>query len=315
VLAYLTRRLAISLLALVALSLLAALLVRLVPGDPVTAMLGMQYTETQGARLREQLGLDRSWLSQYAHWMGRLLQGDLDRSLISDIPIHRELAAALPVTLQLLVMSMAFALLFGPPLGMLAAMHQKRWPDGAATLAGLIGLSLPGFWLAGMLILFFDVYLGWTQSSSPWVAPWEDPLGNLQRMILPAIALGLAVAAVLMRMTRTAMVETLGEDYMRTARAKGLGPWRVTVKHALRNAWIPILTITGIQAGYLLGGSVVIEEVFNLNGLGRLMLRAVSQRDYPVVQACIVIIGGGFLLINLLVDLLYALMDPRIRQG
>ncbi len=313
--AYLIKRIMISLLALFGLSLLAAMLVRLVPGDPVTTLLGMQYTEAQAQALRMRLGLDQSVLTQYMHWLLAMVQGDLGRSLISDAPVREELAAALPITLQLMAMAMLFALVTGLPLGIYAATHRRRLPDDLAVAIGLLGLSIPAFWLAGMMIFVFDVQLGWTQSTRPWTPPWVDLSVNLRRMILPTVALGLAVMAVIMRMSRTAMLETLGEDYVRTARAKGMAPWRVILSHALRNALIPIVTITGIQAGYLIGGSVIIEEVFNLNGIGRLMLRAVSQRDYPVIQACIVVIGGGFLLINLMVDLLYAWVDPRIRHG
>ena len=310
-LAYTLRRIAISLLVLLALSVLVFFIARLVPGDTVTAMLGLNYSEADAARLREQYGLDRPLPVQYAIWLGNVLRGDLGTS-ISGTPVTQEILAALPVTVELMIISLLIALIIGVPAGVFAAIGRNSAADYAATLGGLIGLSVPGFWLGAMLILVFALWLGWLPSGT-YVPITVDPAANLQHMILSGIALGLAVAAVVMRMTRTSMLTVLEQDYVRTARAKGLPPRRVFFKHALKNALVPVLTILGIQTGYLLGGSVVIEEVFSLSGVGRLVLRAIGDRDYPLLQGVILLIGTGFLAINLIVDLLYGLIDPRMR--
>ncbi len=312
-LAYLARRLLISLVVLLGLSVLAFALVRLVPGDTVTAMLGQRYTDADADALRHRLGLDQPLPAQYARWVGLALRGDFGQT-VAGRPVTAALAEALPVTIQLMGMALLLAVAVGVPLGVAAAARRNRPTDYLAALLGLVGLSVPGFWLGAMLILLFALQLGWLPSGA-FVSLDQGLTDNLRHMILPAIALGGAVAAVVMRMTRTAMVETLADDYVRTARAKGAGHARTLFLHALRNGLIPVITIVGLQAGYLFGGSVVIEEVFSLNGLGRLVLRAVTQRDYPLLQAAILLIGAAFIAFNLLVDLLYAAADPRIRVG
>ncbi len=310
-LGYLLRRLAVSLLVLLALSLLAFFLVRLVPGDTVTALLGTQYNVEDAAALRERYGLDKPLIVQYALWLGRMAQLDLGQS-VSGRSVAGELADALPVTAQLMIMSLGLAVLIGIPLGLAAAMRHNRPTDYLAGFFGLIGLSVPGFWLGTLLILLFALVLGWLPSGR-FVPLTEDPMANLRHMILPALALGAAVTAVIMRMTRMSMLDVTRQDYIRTARAKGAPPRRVVFGHVLRNGLIPVLTIVGIQAGYLLGGSVVIEEVFSLNGVGRLVLRAIRSRDYQLLQAAILLIGSAFIFINFAVDLTYALVDPRVR--
>ncbi len=312
-LAYLTRRIGISLVVLLGLSLLAFFMVRLVPGDTAAAMLGVQYSEDAAAAMRQRYGLDRPMVVQYGLWLGHVARFDFGRS-VTGRAVTAEIAAAFPVTLQLMAMSLTLAVLTGIPLGILAAVRRNRVFDHAAGLAGLLGLSVPGFWLGTLLIIVFALWLG-ALPSGGFVAFTDDPAANLRHMILPAIALGGAVAAVLMRMTRASMIEAISQDYVRTARAKGLSRVKVIGRHALRNALTPVLTIAGIQAGYLLGGSVVIEEVFAINGLGRLVLRAIGDRDYLLLQAVILLIGAAFLMINLLVDVLYACIDPRIRVG
>lgn len=310
-LTYTLRRIAISLLVLLGLSILVFFIARLVPGDTVTAMLGLNYTEADAQRLREQYGLDRPLPVQYLLWLSNIVRGDLGTS-ISGTPVASEIANALPVTLELMVIALLFALLLGIPAGVFAAVGRNSTADYLATFGGLVGLSIPGFWLGAMLILVFALWLGWLPSGT-FVPLTVDPVANLKHMILPGIALGLAVAAVVMRMTRTSMLTVLDQDYIRTAHAKGVARPRVFFKHALKNALVPVLTIMGIQAGYLLGGSVVIEEVFSLSGVGRLVLRAIGDRDYPLLQGVILLIGTGFLVINLVVDLLYGLIDPRMR--
>ena len=311
--AYLVRRIAISLLVLIGLSIGVFAMVRLVPGDTVTAMLGTNYNEADAAALREQLGLDQPVPVQYAIWVGNVLQGDFG-STINGQPVTGEIATALPVTVELMLISLGVAVMLGIPLGVLAAVKRNTSVDGAVGLVGLIGLSVPGFWLGTLLILLFALRAGWLPSGG-FVSMTRDPAANLSHIILPGIALGAAVAAVVLRMTRASMVEVVSQQYIRVARAKGVGRARVIFRHALRNGMIPVLTIIGIQAGYLLGGSVVIEEVFSLNGLGRLILRAIGDRDYALLQAAILLVGCSFLVINLLVDLIYAAVDPRVRMG
>jgi len=311
--AYLIRRIAISLVVLFGLSVGVFVMVRLVPGDTVTAMLGTNYNQADAQRLREQLGLDQPVPVQYAIWVGNVFTGDLGQTTAGQ-PVTTAIADALPVTLQLMIIALTFAVLVGIPLGVVAAVKRNSPIDAAAGFVGLIGLSVPGFWLGTLFILFFALKLGWLPSMG-FVSIAEDPIANLRHMLLPGLALGAAVAAVVLRMTRASMVEVVSQQYVAVARAKGVGKLRVIVQHALRNAMVPVLTIIGIQAGYLLGGSVVIEQVFSINGLGRLILRAIGDRDYALLQAAILLVGSSFLLINLLVDLVYAAVDPRVRVG
>ncbi len=311
--AYLLRRLGSSLVVLLGLSLLAFALVRLAPGDTVTAMLGVHHNPSDAEALRERYGLDKPLPVQYGIWLSRVARGDFGRS-ISGRAVVAELGDALPVTLELMLLSLGFAVAVGLPLGVLAALRRNRPADLVATFAGLVGISIPGFWLGTLLILLFALMLRWLPAGQ-FVDADVDLAANLRHMVLPGLALGTAVAAVIMRMTRASMLEVIRQDYVRTAQAKGLPRRSVVFKHALRNAVIPVLTVVGIQAGYLLGGSVVIEEVFSLNGVGRLALRAIGNRDYPLLQTVILMIGTAFVLINLTVDLVVAWVDPRIKRG
>jgi peptide/nickel transport system permease protein len=312
--AYLVRRLLVAVPVLFGISLLAFALVRLVPGDTVTVMLGMQYTEERAVAMRGSLGLDRPLPVQYALWLGRVARGDLGQSGFTGQPVVDALRDRLPVTLQLAGMAVLLAAVLALPLGMVAAAHRGRWPDHLAMTVGLAGLSVPNFWFGILLVLLFSRTLGWA-SSGGFIPFADDPAGNLRAMVLPAVALALAVAAVLVRMMRSSMLDVLGQDYIRMARAKGCGPWRVHAVHALRNALVPVLTVLGIQVGYLLGGSVVIESVFSLPGIGQLVLESIRSRDYVLLQGVILMVGAAFLAINLVVDLLYAWANPRIRYG
>lgn len=311
---YTLNRLLIALPVLVGISIIAFFIVRLVPGDTVTAMLGAQYSEEQAEALREKYGLDRPLITQYAFWIGNVARGDLGRSAFTGQSVTGAIRERLPVTAQLVGISITLALLVALPLGVMAAMQRGGAGDFSVTFLGLLGISVPGFWLGTLLILWFSLRLGWFPSGGYilWsVDPWE----NIRHMLLPGLALGGAVAAVIMRMTRSAMLDVLDEDYIKLARAKGL-PRRVwIIRHALRNALIPIVTITGIQAGYLLGGSVVIEQIFSLPGIGMLSLQAIQNRDYALLQGTVLFVGVCFVLINLFVDLLYAWLDPRIKYG
>lgn len=311
---YTFHRLLIALPVLLGISIISFFIVRLVPGDTVTAMLGAHYSEAQAETLRETYGLDRPLVTQYALWITNVLRGDFGRSAFTGQPVLAAIIERLPVTVQLVSFSLIFALVLALPMGILAAVRRGGPVDFTATTIGLLGISVPGFWLGTLLILGLSLGLGWFPSGGyiMWsVDPWE----NIRHMVLPGLALGGAVAAVIMRMTRSAMLDVLDEDYIRLARAKGL-PRRIWImKHALRNALIPVVTITGIQAGYLLGGSVVIEQIFSLPGIGMLSLQAINNRDYALLQGAVLFVGFCFVLINLLVDLLYAWLDPRIQYG
>jgi len=313
VLAYLLRRLLTSLIVLLLLSVGVFALVRLIPGDVATAMLGTAYTPEAAERIRQEQGLDRPLPVQYALWIGRVAQGDLGTTAGGQ-PVAERIGASLPVTLELMLIAMGVAVVVGIPLGVAAATKRGSWADAGAGFLGLIGLSVPGFWLGTLLILAFALGLRWLPSGG-FVSFKTDPLSNLAHMVMPGLALGAAVAAVVMRMTRDSMLDVLPQTYVKVAKAKGLANKSVMFRHALRNAMVPVLTILGIQAGYLLGGSVVIEEVFGLNGLGRLILRSVLDRDYQLLQGAVMLVGTTFVAINLAVDLLYAVVDPRVRVG
>jgi peptide/nickel transport system permease protein len=311
---YLLKRLLIAIPVLLGVSIIAFALVRAVPGDTVTAMLGANYSEAEAAALRERYGLDRPLIAQYALWLGRVLTGDFGTSAFTGRPVLDVILERLPVTLQLAAFAIAFAIVIGIPLGVVSALRQRNLAGYTASFAGLIGISVPGFWLGTILILAFSLGLGWLPSGG-FVGIDRSLVENLRHMILPALALGTAVAAVVMRMSRTAMLTVIHQDYIRTARAKGTPESRVLLRHALKNAMIPIITILGLQAGYLIGGSVVIEHVFSLPGVGRLALQAIGNRDYALLQGVVLFVAIAFVLINLAVDLLYAFFDPRIRLG
>lgn len=303
---YLLRRLLILLPVLLGISMLSFSLVHLVPGDPVTTLFGTQYTEARAEALREEYGLNRPLPLQYLTWLSRVVRGDLGESTYTRQPVAEAIARRLPVTGRLLALSLLFALLTAIPLGTLAAVHHGKRPDHLAGTLGMLGLSIPNFWLGTLLILAFSLHL-------PWFPSGGDT--SLRGILLPAVALGSAVSAVLLRTTRSAMLDVLDEDYMLMARAKGVPPLRRITVHGLKNAMVPVLTVIGIQTGYLLGGSVVIESVFDLPGLGRLTLLAISSRDYALLQGCILFIAASFALVNLAVDLSYAALNPKIRFG
>lgn len=309
---YIAHRLLHALPVLFGISIIAFFVVRWVPGDTVTAMLGAQYSEAEAEALRARYGLDRPLLVQYVVWLSQVLRGDWGTSAFTGQAVTTAIGERLPVTLQLVVMSLTLALCIALPLGVVAALKRGRAVDFGVTLFGLLGVSIPGFWLGTLLILGLSLHAGWWPSGG-YIRWGLDPVENVRHMVLPALALGGAVAAVIMRMTRSAMLEVLHEDYVLFARTKGLSRWTWITRHALRNALIPIVTITGIQAGYLLGGSVVIEHLFSLPGIGSLTLQAINNRDYLLLQGTVLFVGVCFVLINLLVDVLYAWLDPRIK--
>ena len=302
--------------ALFGVSVAVFLLVRLIPGTVVDQMVGTEgaYSEESMRALRAFFGLDQPIHVQYARWLGNLLRGDLGVSWRTGLPVLQMILSRLVVTIELTAVAMLVALAVGVPLGMLSARRENTRLDHAVRVASLFSLSIPVFWQATMLILATSLWLDWAPAVD-FVSPWKSLRANLAIMALPSLALGTAVAAVFMRMTRSTLLEVMRQDYIRTARAKGLRERGVVWIHALRNSLIPLITVAGVQVGYLLGGVVVTEEVFTLPGVGRLILWAVFQRDYPVVQGTILFVSLLFMLSNLVVDLIYAYVDPRIRYG
>ena len=313
---YLVVRLYSMALTLAGLTVLVFLMLRLIPGTVVEQMIGADAIASPAmvAELKRFFGLDRPWYVQYGHWMGSLAHGDLGTSWRTGKPVVGLILERLPVTLELTVFSMAFALTLGVAAGIFSAVRRDQAVDNATRVGTLLGLSVPVFWQGTMLILFFSLYLRW-MPPVVWVDFWADPRRNLTIMLLPALCLGTASAANIARTTRACMLDVLGSDYIRTAAAKGLAGRLVVLKHAFRNALIPIVTVAGLQIGILLGGTVVVEEVFTLPGVGRLVLWSIYQRDYPLTQSTILFIAMLFMTINLAVDLLYSYLDPRIRYS
>ncbi|MDA8219056.1 MAG: ABC transporter permease [Dehalococcoidales bacterium] len=312
--AYILRRLAYTGVTLVGLSLVIFVLLRMVPGDVVSQMIDLQSQSNprQVAELRRFFGLDQPWYVQYATWLAGVLTGDLGQSWRLGGPVLNHIVDGMSVTLELAFLATLFSAVVGIPLGVWAAVRQNRLEDNLLRVASLAGLSVPVFWQGSMLILLFSLYLRWSPPMR-WISPLDDLGGNLTLMALPVVTLGTASAAVVVRMTRNAVLEVLRQDYVRTAHSKGLPGRAVLLRHALRNALIPVVTVTGLQMGYLLGGAVVVEEVFTLPGVGRLLLQGLVQRDYPLVQGAVVFVAVLFMLINLITDLIYAFLDPRIR--
>ena len=301
---FLISRLVSAMLVIAGVSLAVFLLIHLVPGDPVEVMLGDSARPADRAALRSQLGLDRPLVDQLTAWWGGLLQLDLGLSLHSRRPITELVFERLPATLELTAAALTVALAVALPLGVVAALSRGGWWDRGAMGVSLLGVSIPNFWLGPVLILVFSLGLGWLPVSG------REAPGSL---VLPAVTLGTALAAVLARMLRAALLEVLGEDYIRTARAKGLGDLRVTLRHALPNAALPVVTLLGLQLGALLGGAVVTETVFGWPGVGQLTVEAIQKRDYPLVQGCVLLISVAYVLINTLTDLVYGWIDPRVR--
>lgn len=296
-------RLASALVVVLGVCTLVFALIHLVPGDPVEAMLGERAQAADRAALRSALGLDRPLWDQYWSYLTGLLRLDLGTSFLDQRPVTAILTERLPATLRLAAAALGIALVIALPLGVLAARFRGRAVDSAAMTLSLVGISIPNFWLGPLLILVFSLWLGWTPVSGD-----QAPLG----IVLPALTLGTALAAILARMVRASMLEVLGEDYVRTARAKGLGEAAVLWRHALRNAWLPVLTVIGLQLGGLLAGAVITETVFAWPGIGSLLVESIKARDFPVVQGCVLLISLAYVVVNTLTDLAYAWIDPRI---
>jgi len=311
---YLTRRLALAVPTVFGVVLAVFLLIRLVPGDVVTQLVGLEATISPKRvdELRRLFGLDRPLPVQFAEYLGGVAQGDLGKSLRTGLPVGRELLRRFPVTIELAALGLLVALCVGVPVGVLAAVRRGRAADYLATGFVMVGLSIPSFWLAILLILFFALRLG-VLPPTAYIAPRENLIGNLLHMILPALSVGFVLAAAITRIVRSSLLEVLNRHYVRTARAKGLAEGRVILHHAMRNALIPVVTVVGLQFGTLLGGTVIIEQIFSLPGVGRYALEGINLRDYPVIQGAVLAIALAFVLVNLIVDVCYGFLDPRIR--
>ena len=309
---YLARRLLVAIPSLVIASAIVFTLPRLIPGDAVQLMLAETSYAKDIDELRAKLGLDRALHVQYAEWAGRALRGDLGESLWTRRPVLDELAQRLPVTAELAVYATIIALVIALPIGVLAAARQDTVADYIARSIAILGLSLPGFWLGTLLIVLPAIWWGWRPVTG-FVDFRQDPAGHVLQMVLPALILGIASAAALMRLTRGMLLEALRQDYVRTAWAKGLAERKVVLKHGLRNAVIPVITLLGTQLPLILGGTVVIETIFGLPGVSRFLFDAINQRDYPVIQGVNLLVVSTVVIVNLGVDVLYGVLDPRIR--
>ena len=287
-------------------------LIHLTPGDPIDAMMAESVDAGVKEHLRKELGLDQPLHLQYLAWMGRILRGDLGRSIRNQEPVIENVGRRIVPSLQLAGLAMAISLVVATPVGILSAERRNTAVDRFGTSFALFGICMPNFLIALLLIFVFGVTLRWLPISG-YVDPWEEPMAGLRSLVLPAATLGLALAAVVTRTLRSSMLEALSEDYVRTARAKGLDEGTIVRSHVLKNALIPVVTVLGLQLGTLIGGAVITEYVFALPGVGRLVVDAVFARDYPLVQGVVLLIAVGFILTNLMVDVLYGLIDPRIR--
>jgi peptide/nickel transport system permease protein len=301
---YILRRIGLLVPVVIGVVTMVFLIVHFIPGDPVEIMLGEQAQAVDKETLRRQMGLDKPLHVQYVDFLARLARGDLGRSLHTKRPVLESIVRRLPATLELALAAMVVALVLAIPLGLLSAYKKDTVVDQGSMLFALLGISMPNFWLGPLLIIVFSLKLGWLPVSGR---------GSLAHIVLPAITLGTAMAAILTRMTRASMLDVIQSDYITTARAKGVRESRVVLKHAFRNALIPVVTIVGLQIGGLLAGSIITETIFAWPGIGRLAIQAINARDYPLVQGCVLVIALGYVLVNFLTDLLYGLIDPRIR--
>lgn len=282
-------------------------------GDPAVAAAGGETDRETVELIRKELGLDRPLFVQYGSWLGRIIKGDMGRSwLRHKIPVGEAISARIPVTMELAVLSLVVGLVIAVPAGILAAVRRNSLWDLAATMTAMIGISIPGFVVGILLILLFAVWLRWLPPSG-FVPFTDNPVANLRAMLMPAFTMGIGLAAVTMRMIRSSLLEVAAQDYIRTARAKGLAERGVILRHALKNALLPVVTVVGLQIGFLLGGAVVIETVFALPGLGKLAIDSILLRDFPMVQGVVLIMSSSFVFVNLGVDVLYTYLDPRIR--
>jgi peptide/nickel transport system permease protein len=321
---YLLRRVLQIIPTVLMISLVVFVMMQSVPGDPVVALLGDAYTAEDAAQMREAYGLDRPIVVQYVIWLGRLVRGDWGTSILSGRPVLDEVLTRLPVTIELIVLAMTVALVIAVPAALIGALRRNTWADYTATSVALVGISIPEFFLGVLLLLLFSFGLDGALPSSGWVyLPGTCPSivceasvwGNLQHALMPAVALGVGRAAILTRLLRASMLEVIRADYVTSARAKGLGERVVVLKHALKNALIPTVTVMGLQVSFLIGGAIVVETLFALPGLGTFGIDAILARDYQQVQGFALLTACAFVVMNLVVDATYTLLDPRIRYG
>ena len=310
---FLLRRLLLVIPTLLGMSIIVFLMVRLLPGDIIDIFTAgdISITDEQREEIKEQLGLSGSYPEQYWNWLSSALQGDFGESLRNTAPVSEILLDALPITLELVFLGLLIAVVVGVPLGVISAVRRDSVHDYASRVGGLVGVSIPSFWLATLLLLFTSRVFGWVPPFS-YVSPLDDPWENFQQFILPSLSISVFTMAIVMRMVRATMLEVLNLDYVRTARAKGVAWRRVVFKHALRNALIPVVTIVGFEVGVLTSGAAIVEIIFGLPGVGWNLLQAIFNRDYPLVQATAVLLATIFIVFNVLVDMLYSVLDPRI---
>ncbi|MFC4620295.1 ABC transporter permease [Camelliibacillus cellulosilyticus] len=309
---YIGRRLLTLIPIIIGISILVFLIMHLVPGDPASIMLGTNATPEAIHALRKSMGLDQPLYIQYLNWVWGLLHGDFGVSVQSGDPILPNILNRFVVTLQLTILSAILGWVIAIPIGILSAVKAHTPLDIAGRVVAMLGISVPNFAIGTLMLLGLSVWFGWYPPID-FVNFWEDPLASIQVLILPAITLGIVLAAGIMRMTRSAFLETLNKDFIRTARAKGNTEWKIIIKHAFRNSTIPVLTLGGMQIGYLLGGAVIVEQLFSIPGLGQYILDGIHNRDYPVVQGGVLFIALIFVLVNLLIDIVYTIIDPRIK--
>ncbi len=290
------------------------LVVYLIPGDAATVILGQNASEENVIAIRKKLGLDRPVHIRYLLWLGNVVTGDLGRSIISRKPVGEMIANAFPVTAYLSVCALLVAVLIAVPAGTIAALRRNSWLDLLCTTWALFGISVPSFWLGIMLIYLFSVRLRWLPVQG-YISPFDDPSASLRAIVLPACTLGIFLSGPLMRYLRSSILQVMSQEYVLVARAKGLAERRVIAGHILRNSFIPFVTVLGVQLGYLLGGAVIIEQIFVIPGIGRLAVQAIGNRDYPLIQGIVLVVALGFVAINIVVDVLYSVLDPRIRVG
>jgi len=316
VLGFIGRRFLLMIPTIVGISIIIFLMVRLMPGDIVDVLLGGDAVATQEQKdqVREQLGLTGSYPEQYWSWASGVLTGDFGESYRNTEPVADVLSRAVPITLELMILALLIATLIGVPLGVISAVRRDSVSDYGARVGGLVGISIPSFWLATLLLLFTSRVFGWVPPIT-YVKFFDDPLTNLSQFILPAISISVFTLAIVMRMVRATMLEVLGQDYVRTARAKGVKHRLVVYRHALRNALIPVVTIIGFEIGILMGGAAIVEIIFGLPGVGYVLLNAIFNRDYPVVQGATLLIAVIFVVSNTVVDVVYGWLDPRISHG
>ena len=321
---YILRRLLQIVPTIIMITLVVFVMMQSIPGDPVVAMLGEAYTEEDATKVRREYGLDKPVLVQYVVWLGKLVQGDWGRSILSGRPVLKDVLVRLPVTLELIVLSMGVALAIAMPAAIIGALRQNTWADYTATTVAMIGVSIPEFFIGVLLLLVFSFGFAGMLPSSGWVyLPGTCPTiicsaglwGNAQHVLMPAFALGVGRAAILTRLLRSSMLEVIRSEYVTTARAKGLNERPVVFKHALKNALIPTVTVMGLQVGFLIGGAIVVETLFAMPGLGTFGIDAIIARDYQQVQGFALITAIAFVVMNILVDLTYTFLDPRIRYA